>query len=121
MIEDNKQTYDFICFTDLAYEFDFSDKKEAERKIKKRLKYYNLAEYNQDRIEYIRQLKNELYLEISKTTKSKYFHKTKSNYAELEDFNFNLMTMDFNTKYPTIEKNDLMGMINYAIYLYHLR
>jgi hypothetical protein len=30
MTEESKQTYDLICFTDLAYEFNFSDKKEIE-------------------------------------------------------------------------------------------
>ena len=34
MLQENEQTYDLVCFTDLAYEFDFSDKKEAEKKIK---------------------------------------------------------------------------------------
>ena len=72
MTDNKEQTYDFICFTDLAYEFDFSEKKEIEKKIKRRLKYYNLGDYKQDRVEYIRQLKNDLYSEISKTTKSKY-------------------------------------------------
>lgn len=46
MPQENEQTYDFICFTDLAYEFDFSDKKEAEKKIKRRLKYYKLGDWN---------------------------------------------------------------------------
>jgi hypothetical protein len=44
MTDDKKQTYDFICFTDLAYEFDLSEKKEIEKKIKRRLKYYNLGD-----------------------------------------------------------------------------
>lgn len=121
MTDDKEQTYDFICFSDLAYEFDFSDKKEIERKIKKRLKYYKLGEYNQDRVDYIRQLKNDLYSEISKTTKSKYFHKSKSNYADLADYNTDRMIMDYNIKYIKIDKNELIGMINFAIYLYHMR
>ncbi len=34
-------SYDFICFSDLAYEFNDSDQIETESKIKRRLKYYN--------------------------------------------------------------------------------
>ena len=121
MTEEKGQTYDFICFTDLAYEFDFSEKKEIEKKIKRRLKYYKLGDYKQDRVDYIRELKNDLYSEISKTTKSKYFHKSKSNYADLADFDFDRMTDDYNEKYDKMDKDELKGMINFAIYLYHLR
>ena len=35
MAIDKKQTYDFICFTDLAHEYDFSEKKEIEKAEKK--------------------------------------------------------------------------------------
>lgn len=95
MEQDTQQTYDLICFTDLAYEFDFSDKKEAENKIKRRLKYYKLGNYNQERIEYIRVLKNDLYAEISLGTKSKYFQKSRSNYADLQDYKLENMKIDY--------------------------
>jgi len=93
MEQATQQTYNLICFTDLAYEFDFSDKKEAEKKIKRRLKYYKLGDYNQERIEYIRTLKNDLYAEIALGTKSNYFQKSKSNYADLEDYKFEKMKL----------------------------
>lgn len=121
MTNNINQTYDFLCFTDLVYEFDVSKKKEVEKKIKRRLKYYKLGEYNQERVDYIRQLKNELYSEIAQTTQSKYFHKLESNYTELADFDVEQMTIDYHTQYNTIDKNELMEMIKFAIYLYHLR
>jgi hypothetical protein len=121
MTEDNVQTYDFICFTDLAYEFEFSEKNKIEKKIKRRLKYYNLGDYNQDRVDYLRQLKNDLYTEISSGTKSKYFNGSKSNYADLSDFNFDRMTSDYTKKYEKVDENEMKGLINYAIYLYHMR
>ena len=121
MTKTSEQSYDFICFTDLAYEFDFSDTKEAEKKIKRRLKYYNLGEYDQERVDYIRELKNDLYKEISLGTKSKYFNKSKSNYADLADFDIERMKSDFIEKYEKIESSNMIGILNYAIYLYHLR
>ena len=121
MTQTSEQSYDFICFTDLAYEFDFSDHKEAERKIKRRLKYYNLGEYDQERVDYLRELKNDLYNEISLHSKSKYFNKSKSNYADLTDFDIERMQSDFGKKYKKINSSELVGMLNYAIYLYHLR
>ena len=121
MTEDKGQTYDFVCFTDLAYEFDFSEKNEIEKKIKRRLKYYKLENYNQDRVDYLRQLKNDLYSEISSGTKSKYFNKSKSNYADLSDFNFDRMTSNYAKKYDKVDEYEMKGLINFAIYLYHMR
>ncbi|WP_293297933.1 hypothetical protein [Pedobacter sp. UBA4863] len=117
----NRQTYDSICFTELAYEFDFSDNKEIEKKIKRRLKHHKLGDFKQERIDYIRRLKNDLYSEITSQKKSKYFHKSKPNFADLADFNFERMTEDYHNKYENIDKEDLKGMINFAIYLYHMR
>jgi hypothetical protein len=121
MEQATQQTYNLICFTDLAYEFDFSDKKEAEKKIKRRLKYYKLGDYNQERIEYIRTLKNDLYAEIALGTKSNYFQKSKSNYADLADYKFEKMKLDYLKKYTSISENDMSGILNFAIYLYHMR
>jgi hypothetical protein len=121
MKEDKSQTYDFICFTDLAYEFNVSEKKEIEKKIKRRLKYHKLGDYSQERVDYIRHLKNDVHTEISNTTTSKYFHKSDSIYAELNDFDVEMMTTDYNRKYDKVNRDELKGMINFAIYLYHLR
>jgi hypothetical protein len=121
VIEEQENTYEFICFGDLAYEFDFSDRKEAERKIKRRLKYYHLGDYDQERVNYVRELKNDLYTEISLQSKSKYFQKTKSNFADLKDFNFDNMLSDYTEKYERITKSDMARILNFAIYLFHMR
>jgi len=121
MTDNKEQTYDFICFTDLAYEFNISDKKEIEKKIKRRLKYHKLEEYNQERVDYIRQLKNDLCTEISMRDKSKYYHKSKSEFSDLEDFDIDRMCGDLYKRYSKLDKEELKGMINFAIYLYHLR
>ena len=120
-METKKQSYEFICFADLAYEFDESEKKEIESKIKKRLKYYNLGDYNQEIVDYLRNLKNDLLDEISNACVSKFYQKSKSNYADLNDFDFEKMRDYYTKKYPKIESSDLGGMVNFAIYLYYLR
>jgi hypothetical protein len=114
-------TYDFICFSDLAYEFNPQEKKEIEKKIKRRLKYYKLGNYNQERVDYIRCLKNDLYAEISLESKSTYFSKSKSDYADLNDFDINRMAFDYLKKYEKVNAKEMIGMINFAVYLYHLR
>lgn len=119
--EEQENTYEYVCFGDLAYEFDFSDKKEAERKIKRRLKYYKLGDYDQARVDYVRELKNELYSEIRLQGKSKYFHKSNSNFSDFSDFDFYKMLTDYTRKYERISKSDMARMLNFAIYLYHMR
>jgi len=121
MKDNQKQTYDLICFTDLAYELDLSDKPEIEKKIRRRLKYHKLGDFKQERVDYIRRLNNDLYSEISNPMKSKYFHKRNSNFADLADFDFDRMTEDYHNKYDEVDKEDLKGMINFAIYLYYMR
>lgn len=116
-----KQTYDFICFRDLAYEFADSNEKEIEKKIKRRLKYHKLGDYNQERVDYIRNLKTDLYKEISLFTKSKYFSKSKSNYADLSDYNTSKMKNDYLKKYNKISESDMIDILNFAIYLYYMR
>ena len=120
-MEENKMSYDFVCFTDLAYEFSSEEKKEIEKKIKRRLKYYNLGDYNQDKVDYIRQLKNELYTEIHLDNKSKYFQETSSRYASLDNFEISRMVTDYLTTFDKITEEDMYAMLNFAIYLYWLR
>ena len=121
MTEKKGQTYDFICFTDLAYEFAFTEKAEIEKKIKRRLKYHKLAPCSQQRVDYLRQLKIELHAEISSEAKSKYFHKLISRYSDLTDFDIDLMTTDFIKKYDKVDETDMKSFIGFAIYVYHLR
>ena len=117
----SNQTYDFICFSDLAYEFNPSDSYEVQKKIKRRLKYYKLGLYDQKRVDYIRHLKNELYDEITKYDKSIYYKKAQRKYANPDDFNLELLKNDYLKRYPLINEEDLGSMINFAIYLYYLR
>ncbi len=121
MAETSEQTYDYVCFSDLAYEFDFCDLKEAEKKIKRKLKYYGLGKYNQDRVEYVRSLKNDLFREIRLYDKSKYYIPSKSEFAEFTDFDYEKMTSDFQKKYDKISNSDMSRILNFAIYLYYMR
>ena len=121
LTNEQENAYEYVCFCNLAYEFDFSDKKEAERKIRRKLKYHQLGEYDQERVDYVRELKNDLYLEILLQTRSKYFWKSKSYYADSEDFDFDRMLSDYTSKYDRITESDIGRILNFAIYLYHLR
>ena len=84
-MNNRKETYDFICFSELAYEWDASAKKNTETKIRKRLRSINQG-YDPQRIDYIRSLRNDLYNEISLSDRSEYFTKSTIEYADLADF-----------------------------------
>ncbi|WP_419868083.1 hypothetical protein [Chryseobacterium sp. CT-SW4] len=116
-------TYDFVCFTDLAFEFTPSDTQEVETKIKKKLMDHQLGSYSQERVNYIRNFKNDLYQEISKCRESKYFEGKGpgSDYDEFSNFNFDKMVHDYRKKYSKIRESDLFQMLNYAIYLHNLK
>lgn len=115
------QSYDFICFSNLAYEFSLGDKTDIEKSIKRKLKYYNLGPYIQEKVDYIRQLKNELYLKINQCAPKYYYRNPNSKFADPKDFNFELLVNDYLKKYPQISKEDMGGIVNFAIYLYYLR
>lgn len=114
-------TYNYVCFSDLAYEYNSEKSVQIEGKIKKRLKYYKLGPYKQEKVDYIRQLKNELYSEISKFDKSIYYNKSHGKFAHPSDYNFELLKSDYLKKYPLIDEKDMVAIINFAIYLYYLR
>ena len=121
MAETSEQTYDYVCFSDLAYEFDFSDLKEAEKKIKRKLKYYALGKYDQERVEYVRKLKNNLFKEIRLYDKSEYYIPSKSEFAEFTDFDYEKMKSDLLKKYDKISDSDMSRILNFVIYLYYMR
>ena len=116
-----KYSYHFIYFSELAYEFNISDKTKIEEKIKRKLKYYNFDSYNQEIVNNIRVLRNELYEEISLRKNSKYFIKSTSKYSSIEDFDIDKMEIDFKEKYNNLNKEDLLKILNFAVYIFYLR
>jgi hypothetical protein len=117
----NEMTYDYICFGDLAYEFNADEAKETEKKIKRRLRYYSSGGYDQNRVDYIRVLRNDLYHEITKCKKSQYYLGPTGKFAHPKDFEFEKLKKDYLEKYPEVTDHDMGRMINFAIYLFYLR
>ena len=121
MIQEPLQTYEYICFSDLVYEYDGSDSKVVETKIRRRLKYHNLAAYDQARVDYIRNLRNDLRQEILLQFRSKYYQKSETTYADLSDFNLDKMASDFLKAYPKITDLDMVEILKFAIYIFYMR
>ncbi|MCT7905192.1 Uncharacterised protein [Candidatus Ornithobacterium hominis] len=117
---EREETYDFICFSELAYEWDLADKAVVESKIKRRINSLNVK-YNQKRVNNIRSLRHELFEEISLGSKSKYFINAKGKFADIGDFNLDKMYIDYKERYTEIDNSDLVNIIEFAVYLFYVR
>jgi hypothetical protein len=114
------QSYDVSVFQAVTDELEGDDPKVAERKIKRMLRRRHLGEYEQDRIDTLRALRNDLRDEILKFQKSSYYQGT-PDLRPTEHFDDQRMVRDFSIKYPLVRHPDIGGIIGYALYYYYLR
>jgi hypothetical protein len=105
----------------LAYEFDFDDPREAETKIKKRLRYYKLGPYTQAEVDLLRRLKDALQKEIGKYGESKYYVGPHGEYSATEDFDTRRMIADYNAMFPEVRPAEIDWFVRFAVYCYYLR
>ncbi len=115
-------TYESEALNVLVYEFPFSDKAEAEIKIKNRLKKKKLGGYDPERIALLRRFKNELQKEIGKGEKSRYFtHRHDLRYVDMRDFNVAQLSKNMIEKYPEIPKKEIKSFVAFCVFAYYLR
>src|SRR5262245_45677939 len=97
-------TFESEALSVLVYEFPFSEKTEAERKIKQRLRRKKLGTYDAERIEILRQFKNELQQEIGKYKESRFFTEFHGKYSEMRDFDIPRFIAEMSERFPQIPK-----------------
>ena len=117
----NKMTYDFICFSELLYEYAEEENALTIKKIKRRLRYHKLGEYKKERVDYRRALKNALCAELSNPYRSAYYKKPPSGIAGLNDFDEAGLKKKYKKMFFRIADEDLYTIIAFAIYWYYLR
>lgn len=117
----NKMTYDFICFSELLYEYAEEESALTIKKIKRRLRYHKLGEYKKGRVDYIRALKNTLCAELSNPYRSAYYKKPPSGIAGLNDFDEAGLKKKYQKIFSRIADEDFYTIIAFAIYWYYLR
>lgn len=115
------QSYDYLCFDVLKYEFSDEQCKKSESSVKRKLKYHKLGTYDQHRIDMLRRLRDELAAEIKLSGASAYYQKTNSPYAAMGDFDHARLNADFSVKYPQVSKHDLSTIIGAAVDYFYLR
>jgi len=122
MAETRKLTaYDDAVLTNLAWEFSFTDIKETEAKIKRKLRAKKLGKYDQQRVDRLRRLKDAVETEVKKCDKSKYYSKLAGEFADMKDFDTLRMTEDFATAFPEVPKQSIHEFVEYFIYLHYIR
>ena len=110
-----------VIFDVLGREFPFSDKRESERKIRRRLRYHRVGPYRQERVDLLRRFKDEIQNEIHRRESSRYFAGSHGQYAALEDFAIERMIEDFGRSYPVVNHEEIKAFVPFAVYLYYLR
>ena len=122
MTEDSKtETYDGVLFGILALEFPGDDPAGSQRKIKRKLGRLGLGAYEQERVDYVRNLKNDLQNEIGLSVESNYYLRSFAATADPRDFDYDRLVVDFRRKYPKISKADMRTIVTFAISAYYLR
>lgn len=114
-------TYESEALNVLAYEFPFSNKAEAEARIKGRLKRKKLGPYDPERINRLRRLKDELQAEIGKGEKSDYFTHHHDRYCDMRDFDVARLAGDMIERYPQIPEPEIESFVPFCVFNYYLR
>jgi len=114
-------TFESEALSVLAYEFPFSDKAEAEAKIKRRLRRKKIGHYDAERIEMLRQFKNELQQEIGKFEKSRFFTEFHGKYSDMRDFDIPRLTAEMMEHFPQIPQKEIETFVPFCVFLYYLR
>ncbi|WFB36828.1 hypothetical protein P3T73_03505 [Kiritimatiellota bacterium B12222] len=117
----DESTFESEVLSALAYEWNFSDQSEIERKIKRRLRDKKLGPYNQSRVDTLRTFKNDVQTEINPYGKSKFYLGTKGSFADMAGWNLKAVISHFQKRHPTIPNDTIERCIPFAIFVYYLK
>lgn len=121
MKRQSKRTATEIAFGFLAYEFSRDDPGKADEKIRRSLRNHGFRRFPQSKIEFLRNLKNELQTEIGRGMKSQYFLQCPSKRAGLYDFDIDRLTEALVLQFPGLSINRVKSFVRFAIFLYWMR
>jgi len=114
-------TYEDAVLTIMAREFSSTDIKETEAKIKRKLRAKKIGEYDHQRVDRLRRLKDAVETEISKCHESNYYSKLAGEFADMKDFDTLRMTEDLAAAFPEVPKQSIHEFVEYFIYLHYIR
>jgi hypothetical protein len=114
-------TYEVEVLNVLAYEFSSSDQREAERKIKRRLRKKKLGAYDQTRIAALRAFKDDVQGELGKSDQSEYYTEPQGMYAEMQDWDVERLAQAMKARHSGLPETAIDSFLPFAILLYYLK
>ncbi|MCC9641918.1 hypothetical protein LOC71_06500 [Rhodopirellula sp. JC740] len=105
----------------LVYEFRSDDHEKSEAIIKKRLRYYKLGPYEQERVDLLRKLKDSLQKEIGRLHRSTYYLGSHGRYAGMKDFDVPRILDVYFAEFPEIDRSQIEWFVPFAVFTYYLR
>ena len=121
-VSNNSSSYEWECLAILANEISDDDPRDAERRIKTKLRQKKLGPYDQARIERLRSLKNEVRSEFSLPCHdSRYFLGCKSGWADFADYDLQRLATDLATRFPDIALDNITGIVRLSAFLHYIR
>ena len=105
----------------LLWEMLPSQRSDAERKIKRRLREKQLGEYDQKRVDALRKFKEKMAGELHRRSESPFHRGTSGRYSKREDWDIERLAQHLIDEHTDIPEENIRAMLPHAIYAYYLR
>ena len=115
------RSYDDEVLSVLAFEFSVKDRAESERKLKRRLREKGLGSFDERRISRIRELKDDIRVELGKCNRSEFYTGSSGRYSEISDWDVDGLLGHLKKNHPDVSESAIDSFLPYAIYIYYLR
>jgi len=120
--------YDDTVLWMLADEFSSSKKSDTEEKIRQKLQRKKLGEYDQERVDLLRRLKDVIQKEVLRGNESAYYTSPHGkrlpggeHYVDLEDFDREKLADITVKKFPDVPRDVIGRFVEFAVFLYYLK
>lgn len=122
MSEDNPViAYNREVLAVLLWEMLPSDRPDSERKLKRRLREKHLGQYEQDRVDALRRLRDNIVRELQLRERSSFHRKNPGKYSDPEDWDVERLAQYLIDEHADIPEENIRAMLPHAIYAYYLR
>jgi len=105
----------------LLPEFDFTDTKAVDAKIREQLKKKKLGEFDPVMLSALRDFKNVVQAELYLASKSHYFTHTHGQYCDIRDFDLERLATEMVAKFPNISRDVIERFLPNATLYYYLK
>ena len=105
----------------LLPEFDFTDTKEVDLKIRDQLKKKKLGDFDPVIISDLRDFKNAIQTELHQASRSRYFTHTHGQYCDIRDFDLQRLATDMVAKFSSLSRDVIARFLPNATFYYYLK